>query len=109
MRTQDQMTMHTQTDTYNGWRGQNFSRGWKFHLGDVDGAQNIAFDDSAWRELDLPHDWSMELPFRESSPAGSGGGYLDGGVGWYRKTFTVPAEYSDKQIFIGFDGAYMNS
>jgi beta-galactosidase len=97
------------TDTYNGWRGQNFSRDWKFNLGDVEDAQKVDFDDALWRRLDLPHDWSVELPFNPSSVAGSGGGYLDGGVGWYRKTFAVPAAYAGKKIFIWFDGAYTNS
>jgi beta-galactosidase len=99
----------TNTDTYNGWRGQNFSTGWKFNLGDVTNGQTTGFNDSAWRSLNVPHDWSIELPFNQSSPAGGGGGYLDGGIGWYRKTFTIPANYSGKKVSIGFDGAYMNS
>jgi beta-galactosidase len=57
----------------------------------------------------LPHDWSIELPFNKSSSAGSGGGYLDGGIGWYRKTFTLDSSYANKRILIRFDGAYMNS
>ena len=97
------------TDSYNGMRGENFSAGWKFHLGDADGANDPVCDDSGWRRLDLPHDWSIELPFRADSPAGTGGGFLDGGVGWYRKTFMAPAEWRGRRVFIGFDGAYMNS
>jgi beta-galactosidase len=103
------LSRHTQTDTYNGRRGRNFSRGWAFHLGDAPGAQSAGFDDSAWRRLDLPHDWSIELPFNPSSPSGAIGGFLDGGVVWYRKTFTLPEAYSEKRVFIGVDGAYMNS
>jgi len=57
----------------------------------------------------LPHDWSIFNSFNQRSPAGDGGGYLDGGIGWYRKTFTVPSDYSGKKVFIQFDGAYMNS
>ena len=94
---------------YNGLRGQSFNAGWKFNLGDVSGAQATTFNDSSWRSLDLPHDWSIELAFNSSSPAGSGGGFLDGGVGWYRKTFTVDQASSGQRILLELDGVYMNS
>ncbi len=99
----------SKTAVYNGLRGQNFNSGWKFNRGDVTGAQATTFNDSSWRSLDLPHDWSIELAFNSSSPAGSGGGFLDGGVGWYRKSFTLDASSSGKRILIDFDGVYMNS
>lgn len=99
----------TATPVSNGLRGKDFNSGWKFNLGDVTGAQAIAFDDSSWRNLNVPHDWSIELPFNQSSPAGSGGGYLDGGVGWYRKTFTLDQANSGQEVLIQFDGVYMNS
>jgi beta-galactosidase len=98
-----------QTPVYNGLRGQDFNSGWKFNRGDVTGGQDVAFDDSTWRSLNVPHDWSIELAFNQKSPAGSGGGYLDGGIGWYRKTFTLDQAYSGKEILIQFDGVYMNS
>src|SRR6266487_3943881 len=82
---------------------------WRFHLGDAPGAQDVAFDDAAWRSLDLPHDWSIEGEFSEQNPAGVGGGALPGGVGWYRKAFTVPAADSGKVVFVEFDGVYRNS
>ena len=47
--------------------------------------------------------------FAKNSPSGTGGGFLDGGVGWYRKTFTAPAAWRGKRVFIQFDGAYMDS
>jgi beta-galactosidase len=97
------------TDISNGLRGQNFNSGWKFNRGDVSGAQSTSFNDSAWRGLSVPHDWSIELAFNQGSPAGSGGGYLDGGVGWYRKSFTLPASASGNRVLIQFDGVYMNS
>jgi beta-galactosidase len=93
----------------NGRRGENFGSGWKFNRGDVTGAEASTFDDSAWRALDVPHDWSIELSFNSSSPAGSGGGFLDGGIGWYRKTFTLSAADADRRILVDFDGVYMNS
>src|SRR6266699_3054408 len=49
---------------------QNFDHAWRFHLGDVAGAQETAFDDAAWRALDLPHDWSIEGEFSEQNPDG---------------------------------------
>ncbi|HZL16305.1 MAG TPA: glycoside hydrolase family 2 TIM barrel-domain containing protein, partial [Polyangia bacterium] len=94
---------------YNGERGTSFDDGWKFHLGDVTSAQQTTFDDSSWRSLSVPHDWSAELSFNKNSPAGYGGGLLDGGVGWYRKTFTLDSSYSGQKIRIEFDGVYMNS
>ena len=51
----------------------------------------------------------IEQPFDEKSPGGNGNGYLNGGVGWYRKTFDIPAENKGKHIAIDFDGVYMNS
>ncbi len=81
--------------------------GWKFHLGDVPEASNSAFDDSAWRALDLPHDWSIEGPF--DAKWASGTGYLPGGIGWYRKAFRLPASAAGKRVSIRFDGVYMNS
>src|SRR6266516_1247191 len=88
---------------------EKFDSRWRFHLGDARGAQDIAFDDAAWRSLDLPHDWSIEGEFSEQNPAGVGGGALPGGVGWYRKTFAVPAADSGKDVFVEFDGVYRNS
>src|SRR5437867_1209403 len=88
---------------------QNFDHGWRFHLGDVAGAQETAFDDAAWHTLDLPHDWSIEGEFSEQNPAGVGGGALPGGVGWYRKSFVVPRSDSGKVQFVEFDGVYRNS
>jgi beta-galactosidase len=97
------------TDIYNGLRGGSFNEGWKFYKGDVSGGQNSNYNDSGWQNINLPHDWSIFNSFNQYSAAGSGGGYLDGGVGWYRKTFTVPADDNGKKVFIEFDGAYMNS
>jgi beta-galactosidase len=88
---------------------QDFDHAWRFHLGDVAGAQEAAFDDAAWRALDLPHDWSIEGEFSEQNPAGVAGGALPGGVGWYRKSFVVPRSDSGHVVFIEFDGVYRNS
>jgi len=83
---------------------------WKFHLGEVIGAQTTSYDDSSWKDLDVPHDYSISQSFDRYSPSGSGGGYLNGGVGWYRKSFGMPAAASPEQrVFVQFDGVYMDS
>ncbi|MFF2446479.1 Ig-like domain-containing protein [Neobacillus sp. NPDC058068] len=95
-----------------GERRINFNEGWRFQRetnGTIAGAQNPTFDDTSWRQLNLPHDWSIELDFNKNSLATHEGGYLDGGIGWYRKTFTVPESMKGKRISIDFDGVYMNS
>jgi len=87
---------------------EDFNNGWKFHLGDVPHAQDPIFDDSGWRDLNLPHDWSIEGSFSESHPATTGGGALPGGVGWYRKRFTSPESRPAGPAFIEFDGIYQD-
>ncbi|MBN2717681.1 MAG: glycoside hydrolase family 2 protein [Deltaproteobacteria bacterium] len=82
---------------------------WKFNLGNAAGADGAMFDDSSWRSINVPHDWSVELPFNQNSAAGAGGGYLDGGLGWYRKYFSLPDGSEGKRIYIQFDGVYMDS
>ena len=88
---------------------QDFDSNWKFNLGDVKDGQNPGLDDSQWRVLDLPHDWSIEGKFDKDNPAGVGGGALPGGIGWYRRTFTLDESKKDKLSFIDFDGVYRNS
>lgn len=83
--------------------------GWKFTLGDPPQAERAAFDDSGWRKLDLPHDWSIEGPWVEDNPSGSAGGYAPLGIGWYRKSFRVPQEFSGKRVFLDMDGVFNHS
>jgi beta-galactosidase len=90
-------------------RRADFDAHWRFHLGDVPEAKEASFDDASWRLLNLPHDWSIEGAFSKDNPAGVGGGALPGGVGWYRKEFTIPESDKGKLLFIDFDGVYMNS
>lgn len=87
----------------------NFNTGWKFHHGDNDNAQLPGYDDSGWRLLNLPHDWSIEGEFSKDHPATVGGGALPGGIGWYRKTFSLDRKNSGKLFYIEFDGVYRNS
>ncbi len=92
-------------------RRELFDEGWKFCLGDRPDAAEANADDAAWRVLDLPHDWSIEgpSPFDEHHPSGSGGGYVRGGVGWYRKAFQLPPEAHGKTVWIELDGVYKNA
>src|SRR5262249_31957630 len=86
-----------------------FDDDWLFFKGDAEGAQDVSFDDSAWRKLDVPHDWSIEGPFDQNAPTGGAGGYLPGGIGWYRKHFSLPADCKAKRVCIEFDGVMANS
>jgi len=97
------------TSVHNGRRGQDFNSGWKFNRGDVSGAQATSFNDASWSNVTLPHDWSITLAFNSSSPGGSNAGYLDGGIGWYRKTFMVDQASMGQRLFVQFDGVYQNS
>lgn len=88
---------------------ESFNSDWRFALGDIAGAESVGTDDSHWRKLDLPHDWSIEGDFSADNLSGTGGGFLPGGVGWYRKHFNPGESLDGRHIFLDFDGAYMNS
>ena len=101
-------------------RTQSFDSDWKFHLGNVPEAEMESFNDSKWRTLDLPHDWSIEDlaplqgkkqigPFSEDSQGKGATGHVVGGIGWYRKTFITDKSMEGKKVQILFDGVYMNS
>jgi len=87
----------------------DFDSNWHFHLGDVNGAELTTFNDANWRNLNLPHDWSIEGKFSKDNPATPEGGALPGGIGWYRKTFIEPASAQSKRVYIDFDGVYQKS
>jgi beta-galactosidase len=87
----------------------NFDADWRFLKDDAKGADAPVFDDSGWRILDVPHDWSIEGPYDKENPTSRGGGYLPAGIGWYRKSFTVSGSDSKRKIFIEFDGVMANS
>jgi beta-galactosidase len=87
----------------------SFDDGWLFSKGESSGAESSEFNDSAWRKLDVPHDWSIEGPFDKDNPTRGSGGFLPSGVGWYRKHFTLAADSKNKRVFIDFDGVMANS
>jgi len=101
--------------------------GWRFHLGNDWGAgyglakagtgygpAGISYSDASWRQVDLPHDWAIELPFDQTADGSHGfravgEGFPQNSIGWYRKTFELPASDSGKRIWIEFDGVYRDS
>lgn len=91
-----------------------FDNDWLFFRGDTN-AEASEFNDSDWRLLDLPHDWSIEnipgtdSPFDSAAASGLDAGYLVGGTGWYRKRFTLPENFEGRRFQLYFEGIYMNS
>ncbi|MDW4904986.1 glycoside hydrolase family 2 TIM barrel-domain containing protein [Streptomyces sp. ADMS] len=93
--------------------------GWRFALADPGGitdptgayvnAPDPAYDDSAWRTVAVPHDWSIELTPTTDHGTTSGTGFFPGGLGWYRLAFTLPPALAGKRISVEFDGVYMDS
>lgn len=88
-------------------RNVNFNDNWKFYLGDAAGAEQPAFDDSKWEHVNLPHDYSIEQEYSKKMEAESG--YLPGGIGWYRKSFTLGKTAENKRVRIDFGGVYMDA
>lgn len=82
----------------------SFDADWRFLKGNADNAEKLDFNDSAWKTVNVPHDWSIEGPFDEKNLTGGGGGFLPSGVSWYRKHFTVSEKDKGKKFFIQFDG-----
>lgn len=87
----------------------SFNKDWKFRLDSTRSYSDPGVEDASWRTLALPHDWSIEGAFSKDAPAGTGGGALPGGIGWYRKTFTLSPAQKGRRVFIEFDGVYRNS
>lgn len=102
-------------------RDQLFNKGWKFLRDSIEGAEQVNFIDTDWLEVDLPHDYSfMDLaeeddsvqigPFSTKSPGnGNSTGHVIGGMGWYRKSFTIDKADRGKTAILNFDGVYMES
>jgi beta-galactosidase len=81
-----------------------FDEGWKVQSGAITGAEAPAFDDASWTPTNVPHDLAITLV----KPTGTAGN--DPAVrGWYRKHFTLPAEYAGKKVIVQFDGIYHDS
>ncbi len=87
----------------------SFDADWKFIKQDIAQASAANYNDKSWRSLNVPHDWSIEYPFNRANTSGRGGGYVETGIGWYRKSFVLNTTESNQQFFIEFDGVMMNS
>lgn len=79
-----------------------------------DGPAAADFDDRTWRRLDLPHDWAVELPFDPRGTASHGfkalgRNFPENSIGWYRKTFRVPASDLGRRIAVEFDGVFRDA
>ena len=88
---------------------QSFDKGWLFTLSDSTEMYQPSYSDGHWRRLNLPHDWAIEGDFSPSNPSGASGGALPGGIGWYRKHFSLSPDEKYDRFTITFDGVYMNS
>ncbi|MEC1520571.1 discoidin domain-containing protein [Neobacillus niacini] len=95
------------TDLSDNKRRQLFNDNWKFFYGEQSNAQLNAYDDSKWDDVQLPHDYSLSLSYSQAGEAESG--YKLGGIGWYRKSFTLGEASKDKRVVVEFGGVYMNA
>ncbi|MCF8335540.1 MAG: DUF4982 domain-containing protein [Bacteroidales bacterium] len=92
---------------------KKFDFGWKFHRGEI--APAIDQDISEWREVDLPHDWSIEdipgtdSPFDSTAINGRSVGFTVGGTSWYVKEFSLGKRYKNRTITVLFEGVYMDA
>ena len=113
------MVLGAMASTAAAARTTSFDADWRFALvnreaatdptGAYEHAADPGYDDSSWRQLDLPHDWSIELLPTPTGGTTAGTGFFQGGLGWYRKTFTLPRSLRGKRISVEFDGVYMDS
>jgi len=101
-------------------RAISFDKSWCFRKDTLTGAEQPQYSDKGWRLLNLPHDWSIEDlpnqkegevqgPFTQASLGKAATGFTEGGIGWYRKTFTLNDAYKAKKTYILFDGVYMDA
>ncbi len=101
-------------------RNQSFDTNWKFKKGSKIEAKEVNFNDSDWRKLDIPHDWSIEDltetpndstigPFYKNAIGKNATAFSVGGTAWYRKHFVLDKSSVGKKVYVQFDGVYMNA
>ncbi len=88
-------------------QSENINKGWKFTLSDATEAQAPSYDDSKWRTLNVPHDWSVQAQLSPSLASATG--YLPGGIGWYRKSLDISADKQGELVYLYFEGVYNRS
>jgi beta-galactosidase len=82
---------------------------WAFFQGEAAGAEKPEFDSSAWKTVDVPHDWSIAGDFSQTAPTTGSGGWLPSGVAWYRREIKLPADGKTQRMWVEFDGVMANS
>jgi hypothetical protein len=92
-----------------GIRRISFDNDWQFHYGDIDYIPEAEITGEGWKHVDLPHDWSVEMPFSKESEGGKSTGHFSGGSGWYVKTFNLDHDRRDKRLSLFFEGSYMET
>lgn len=90
-------------------RSVSFNDNWRFYLGELNGAQAVSYNDASWKNVNLPHDYSIDQGYTTAAPAEQESGYVLGGTGWYRKAFTLSGDMQGKIVSVDFDGVYMNA
>jgi beta-galactosidase len=94
---------------------RSLSQDWRFHRGEIHGAEAPGFDDGDWHEVAVPHDWSImdkpdgSPPFEPDMTAGQDSGYLAGGIGWYRRQLTLTAAEAAQVVRLNFEAVYMDA
>jgi beta-galactosidase len=88
---------------------QNLCFDWRFHYLDRSGPRFMSPAVSDWRVVDLPHDWSVEMPRSPDNISSDSGGYFPMGCAWYQKTLELQDEWRQKKISVAFEGVYMNA
>jgi beta-galactosidase len=88
---------------------QRIDDNWKFQLGDPSDGAAPDFNDSSWRTVNLPHDWSIESKTDPTAPMGGGGGFFPSGIGWYRQKLEAPTNWKGKHVEVEFEGVYENA
>lgn len=90
-------------------RSVSFNDHWRFYLGELYGAESACYNDSLWKHVNLPHDYSIDQGYSTAPPAEQESGYVPGGVGWYRKQFRLSENARGRIVSVEFDGVYMNA
>ena len=88
-------------------KSEKINDNWKFTLENAPEASSVNIDDSQWRQVDLPHDWSVKGQLSPSLASCTG--FLPGGSGWYRKSILIPETKKSEKVYLYFEGVYNRS